>query len=128
MESPTEVQKFLVNQILSELVKTTTGETEMILIVKEMAKWLGLTTNGPKSRVMIDGISMGYASIRSRQSTSSTVKSESEPDSAYIKYTFIAMTSILLEKIPSIITDRCPSDEGLIPLIEALGRFMKLKV
>lgn len=130
VESATEVQKFLVNRLLSELLTAGNGrEIHVVLIVKEVAKWLKLTTNGPKSRVMIDGISMGYASIRSRQSTASTTRSDSgeTETNSLIKYTFIAMTSILLDKLPSIVSSSVIPPEGLVPLIGALGRFMKLK-
>ena len=140
IESGTEVQKFLVNQILGELVRKGDGK---VLIIKEISCWLRLTCSAPKTLASktceTEMISMGYASIRSRQSTASSYKSgadkkdSTEKSFGLIKYTFIAMTTILLEKIPVILiswqgTDKeIFSSDCLGALIESLGKFMKLK-
>ena len=134
IETVTEVQKFLLNSILPDLIKKGKGK---VLILTEISNWLRLTTNGPKSGGNFGGeemISMGYASLRSRQSTSSSsVKEGDEQNSlGIIKYTFIAMTSNLLEKIPEIICEWREEgeiyDSGCLgSLVKSLGRFMKLK-
>lgn len=144
IENATEVQKFLLNQILSEqLIKKEIGR---VLIIKEISIWMQLSTKtrsfgttlvqSPLNPNASEMIFMGYPSIRSRQSTASSNRSDgnnSKSDqSGLIRYTFIAMTTVLLEKIPGIISawredEELYSSECLIPLLEALGKFMKLK-
>jgi hypothetical protein len=139
IETATEVQKFLLNLILTDLIKKGNGK---ILILNEISKWLRLSTNSNSNSKLNGGaemmISMGYASLRSRQSTtSSTAKSKEihfdlNEKNVNIKYSFIAMTSILLERIPGIICSwkgevEIYSCACLISLIESIGQFMKLK-
>lgn len=132
IETATEVQKYLLNQILSELVSRSAGVLpDMELVLLEISGWLRLATNAPVANEMI---SMGYASLRSRQSTASSSVSMKEdvPTTTFIKYTFIAMTCLLLEKIPDIVKNSEGINElfgskAMAALLQSLGRFMKLK-
>lgn len=135
IETATEVQKYLMNQILSELASKSSGALKELVIL-EISGWLRLATSAPVAANEM--ISMGYASLRSRQSTASSAASMKEEITAAstgqcIKHTFIAMTCLLLEKIPEIV--QCSESEGsklfeskaMAALLQSIGRFMKLK-
>jgi hypothetical protein len=136
-DSATEVQKYLVNQVLKEdLLGMAVGK---VLIVQEVSNWLNLMPSSVSHRLDQktdqNQISMGYASsTRSRQSTSaSSIASNDSPENQVnTGYSYVAMTKSVLEVVPEMISrwrncSELYEGEALVKLIESINRFVKLK-
>lgn len=143
-ESPTEVQKFILSQVMSGLIGYFGEDKDNCIVAdliwEEMVVWLGLSLESyEKERFTLrDGrndelISIGYPTIRSRQSTASSVsthksQTQTQSQTQSNRPTFIAMTSLLLEKVVEILkVMKSGSESSYLGIFKSIGRYMRLK-